>query len=138
MFDQLEKYQNKGHFFFMKGNSLEEVAKDIPDEPGVYCVYALVRGHIELVYIGKSGMLEQNGTFNGSMLNQCINYKKGGIKRDSFFKRMITKLGADALDIYWYVTFDKKHPDLPAFVEAILLQKFYDIYGRLPLWNKSF
>ncbi len=111
---------------------------DIPDEPGVYCVYALVRGHIELVYIGKSGMLEQNGTFNGSMLNQCINYKKGGIKRDSFFKRMITKLGADALDIYWYVTFDKKHPDLPAFVEAILLQKFYDIYGRLPLWNKSF
>jgi len=138
MFGELEKYHRNGHFFFMKDSCQKDVSKDVPDEPGVYCVYALIRGHIELVYIGKSGTLEQNGTFKNQMLNKRINNKQEDIKRDSFFKSMITKLGADALDIYWYVTFDKKNSDLPGFVEAILLQKHFDVYGRLPLWNKSF
>ncbi len=31
----------------------------------------------------------------------------------------------DALDIYWFVTYDEDHKDLPGFVEAILMQHFF-------------
>lgn len=44
----------------------------------------------------------------------------------------------DALDIYWFVTFDKDNQHLPSYVEALLLQKHFDIYGCLPQWNKGF
>jgi hypothetical protein len=44
----------------------------------------------------------------------------------------------DALDIYWFVTFDTKHKDLPGFVESLLIQRFFEIHGKLPLWNKDY
>ena len=53
MFDELEKYKNKNHFFFNAGDDLEVVC-NAPEKPGVFIIYALVAGRIELVYIGYS------------------------------------------------------------------------------------
>lgn len=38
----------------------------------------------------------------------------------------------DALDIYWFVTFDEKHQHMPAYAQALLLQKHFEVYGCLP------
>lgn len=139
MFDQLEKYERNGHFFFMKGESLKEASKDIPDEPGVYCIYALVAGRVELVYIGKSGSVNQKGKFvKEQKLKGWLNNEQNGMKRQDYFDKQIEEEDIDALDIYWYVTFDKKHADLPAYIEAMLLQSYYSVHGRLPAWNSSF
>ena len=138
MFDETKRYKNNGHFFFRKGESLKQLSKDIPDLPGVYYIVRLAGGRIELVFIGKSGTIKQNGKFNDPGLKSQLNSKQDGIERQEFFESRILKENIDALDIYWFVTFDKKSQDLPGFVEGLLIQRFFEMYGRLPLWSKEF
>jgi hypothetical protein len=138
MFDETRKYKNNGHFFFKKGDSLKQLSKNVPDLPGVYYIVRLSRGRIELVYIDKSGTIEQKGQFKDLGLKGRINSKLDGIERQDFFETRILKEDIDALDIYWFVTFDTKSKDLPGFVEGLLIQRFFEIHGRLPLWNKEF
>ena len=61
MFVALDKYEDKGHFFLTKGRNLKDVWNAPADKSGVYLVYALKKGRIELVYIGRSGMLMPDG-----------------------------------------------------------------------------
>lgn len=138
MFDKLNAYKNKGHFFFMEGSILKEVSKDVPELPGVYYIVRLRKGHIDVVYIGKSGTMNSNGTFSEQLLNKQLNNEQDGIKRQQFLDQKLEEEECDAFDIYWIVTFDNKKKDLPAYVEALLFQQYFNLYGRLPEWNKEF
>ena len=138
MFDETRKYKNNGHFFFKKGDNLKQVSKSVPDLPGVYYIVRLSKGRIELVYVDKSGAIQQNGQFKDQGLQSRLNSKQEGIERQDFFEYRILKEDIDGLDIYWFVTFDIKSKDLPGFVEGLLIQRFFEIHGRLPLWNMDF
>ena len=138
MFDEIKKYKNNGHFFFKKGDDLKQVTKDVPALPGIYYIVRLAKGRIELVYIGKSGTIQQNGQFKDQGLQGRLNNKQEGIKRQDYFESQILRENIDALDIYWFVTFDTKNRDLPGFVEGLLIQRFFEINGRLPHWNKDY
>lgn len=142
MFDELEKYKQCGNFFFKCTESLAEVCNAPRNKYGVFMVYALAGGHIELVYIGKSG--------NGSKEKDLrIDPKEGlkeilvnGIGSDETERKnswpvqmMIDNI--DALHVHWYVTIDVKHKDSPSFITNTLLQKYRSIYGHLPRWNHS-
>ena len=137
MFDELKKYKNNGHFFFERGHTLSQVC-NAPEQPGVYYILMLRKGKIQLVYIGSSGTVNQKGKFSTQLLRSRLNNKQDGKKRQDFFEEIMLENEIDALDIYWFVTFDEKHRHIPAYVEALLLQKHFDIYGCLPLWNKGF
>ncbi|MBP7497586.1 MAG: hypothetical protein KA792_07995 [Bacteroidales bacterium] len=138
MFSEIKKYKTKGHFFFKKGDNLREVSVNVPDLPGVYYILRLAKGKINLVYIGKSGTIQQNGKFKDQLLKGRLNNKQDGMKRQDFFDQKLQQENIDALDIYWFVTFDDFHNDLPGYVEGLIMQKFFEINGRLPLWNKDF
>lgn len=60
------------------------------------------------------------------------------MKRQFFFEEIMLKNEIDALDIYWFVTFDENNQHIPTYVEALLLQKHFEIYGCLPELNKEF
>ena len=138
MFPETNKYKNNGHFFFKKGDKLSVVSKDVPNLPGIYYIIKLAKGRVELVYIGKSGTKHQDGNFGDQMLKKRINNKHEGIKRQDYFDQKLQQEQIEALDIYWFVTFDEKHKDLPSYVEGLLLQRHFEVHGRLPLWNKEF
>lgn len=138
MFDETKKYKNNGHFFFKKGNQLSEVSKGVPELPGVYYIVRLAKGRVELVYIGKSGTITQSGQFKEQLLKGRINNKQAGMKRQEFFDKKMIDENIDGLDIYWFVTMDKSNNDLPGYVEGLLIQRFFEVQGRLPLWNKDF
>ncbi len=138
MFTETNKYKNNGHFFFNAGDSLSAVSKDVPDKPGVYYIVRLAKGKVELVYIGKSGTMQQQGAFKDQLLRSRINNKQEGIKRQEFFDKKMKEESIDALDIYWFVTHDEKHHDLPGYVEGLLMQRYYAVHGTLPPWNKEF
>jgi hypothetical protein len=138
MFDETKKYKNNGHFFFKKGDNLKQITKSVPDLPGVYYIIRLAKGRVELVYIAKSGSIQQNGQFKGQGLQSRLNGKQEGIEMKDFLESRFSKENIDALDIYWFVTFDTKCNDIPGFVEGLLIQRFAEINGRLPLWNKEF
>jgi len=138
MFDEVSKYKNNGHFFFRDGDNLAMASKQVPDLPGVYCIFRLSRGLINLVYIGKAGTVTRDGNFKEQMLRGRLNNKQEGIKRQDFFIQKIVEEDIDALDIYWYVTFDKTNQDLPGYVEGLLLQRYFELNGKLPQWNHDF
>ncbi|MCB0537245.1 MAG: hypothetical protein KDE33_06915 [Bacteroidetes bacterium] len=139
MFSEINKYKNSGHFFFKKGDKLSVVSKDVPNLPGIYYILKLAKGKIELVYIGKSGTMHKDGNFGDQMLKKRINNKQEKqIKRQDYFDRKMQEEKIDALDIYWFVTFDDKYQDLPGYVEGLLLQRYFEVHGTLPPWNKEF
>jgi len=137
MFEELNIYTDNGHFFFERGQKLSEVC-NAPNNPGVYYILQLRKGKVQLVYIGTSGTINQKGEFSDQLLYGRINNKQNGVKRQRFFEDIMLQNEIDALDIYWFVTFDGDKRHLPAYVEAVLLQKHFDMYGCLPEWNKSF
>ena len=138
MFDELKIYREKGHFFFKPGQKLSDVC-NAPEKPGVYIIYQLRKGKIELVYIGASGTLNQKGRFGKQLLKvKLTKGKQDGIPRQNYFEQMMIMNDIEALDIYWWVTFDENNQHIPAYVEGILLQRYFEIYGGLPSWNKEF
>jgi hypothetical protein len=138
MFDETKKYRHNGHFFFKRGDRLSEVSKNVPELPGVYYVIQLAKGRVELVYIGKSGTITQSGRFKEQLLKGRINNKQDGMKRQEFFDKKMIEENIDGLDIYWFVTMDKSNNDLPGYVEGLLIQRYFEVQGRLSLWNKDF
>ena len=103
MFSELNNYQNNGHFFFIPGDSLAEVTKGVPDLPGVYYIIRLAHGNVELVYLGKSGSIEQDGNFKKHGLRGRLNNTQEGMLRQEFFDMKCLAENIDALDIYWSV-----------------------------------
>lgn len=138
MFDETNKYKNNGHFFFQKGDKLTDVSKDVPELPGVYYIMRLAKGKIDLVYIGKSGTITQSGKFKKQLLRGRINNKQEGTKRQEFFDEKMNVENIDGLDIYWFVTMDKINSDLPGYVEGLLIQRYFGVYGELPPWNNEY
>ncbi|MCH7612940.1 MAG: hypothetical protein IIB45_06220 [Candidatus Marinimicrobia bacterium] len=139
MFDELEKYKNNDHFFFDERISLSEACNAPKDKSGVYVVYELVRGKVNLVYIGSSGKMMNNGNIKhrvGCLYDRLVNGKQFGKPRRHSWGEKLIEEKIDALDIYWYDTFAEN--DIPASVEGILIQTYFNAYGCLPKWNKEF
>ena len=108
MFDELEKYNTNGHFFFQPDHELAKVSNAPKDFDGLYLIYALERGRVNLVYIGTK---LPAGQWAPKMLLENI----------------------EALDVYWYDTESKG--DDPKYVKAEILKIYKSIYGIKPRWN---
>ncbi len=142
MFNELTKYRTNNHFFFTAKEELENVCNAPKDKSGVYIVYELKNGKIELVYIGSSGKIQNNGTIkhrNGGLYDRIVNgHQFGKVPRKKSWKQKLVDEKIEALDIYWYDTINSETMDIPVFVEATIIQRFFEIYGQLPRWNKEF
>src|SRR5699024_3507623 len=123
--DETRKYENNGHFFFNPGDTLSKASAEVPNEAGVFIIYRLARGSIDLVYIEQSG-------FGSSLLNDQINTYQ------EYFDQKMSAEGIEVLDIYWYVTYNQNHQDVPDYVKGLLMQRYYEIYGDMPPWNGEF
>jgi len=139
MFDELNKYKTNGHFFFTPTDALEEVCNAPDDMDGVYIVYQLKGGHVDLVYIGTSGIYgtayPKDGLFG---LKTCIinNIPSATETRSQSWPVKMLSENIDALDIYWYATYKINLRDHPARIQSLLLYKYLDIYGEFPPWHK--
>lgn len=144
MFDELKKYKNTNHFFFEANQKLIEVCNAPTDKSGVYLIYKLAKGKIDLVYIGSSGQKLKDGTLKtrkaglGGIKDRLVNGKQFGDRRKITFPIVMKLQQIDALDIYWYVTYDEHTNDFPSDIEEKLIAKFHSIYGKLPEWNMEF
>jgi len=143
MFDELNKYKQNDHFFFKPIDNLGQVCNAPTDKSGVYIIYALNNGRIELIYIGRSGEVKSDGSLFirkaglGGLKDRLVNGKQFGEARRSSWRIQMLNEKIEALDIYWYATHNDKFVDCPKILENKLLQKHFDIYGRLPKWNNE-
>lgn len=143
MFDQLSKYK-QGSFFFQPTDSLVEVCNVPKNKYGLYLVYALSKGRVELVYINKSGPPEKKGVIKDprdvadDLRENLLNgYQFGEIERKNSWPVQLMIEDIEALHVHWYVTSDEKNNDLPATIKTKILQIYMGIYGHLPRWNRA-
>ncbi len=143
MFDELNKYDYNDHFFFSPSDNLGQVCNAPTDKSGLYIIYALKNGRVELIYIGRSGEVKSDGSLFirkaglGGLKDRLVNGKQFGSPRRNSWKGQMLTEKIEALDIYWYVTHNDKFIDCPRILENKQLQKHYNIYGRLPRWNNE-
>ena len=143
MFDELNKYDHNDHFFFKPNDNLGQACNAPTDKAGVYIIYALKGGRIELVYIGRSGEVKSDGSLFirkaglGGLKDRLVNGKQFGAARRNTWKTKMLAEKFEGLDIYWYATHNDKFVDCPRVLEHKLLQAHLDIDGILPKWNNE-
>lgn len=141
MFDELNEYSNNDHFFFRSSDDLGEVCNAPKNISGVYIIYALANGKVKLIYIGCSGKMQNDGTIKqrkGGLYDRIVNGKQFEEIRRKSWPRKMNEEQIEALDIYWYETFNTEINDIPSYVEALLIQKHFEMFGTLPRWNKEY
>lgn len=121
MFDELRKYKQTGHFFFKPIDSLTEKCNAPSDKCGVYVIFALKGGRIELVKIGSTNLDE-------NLLDQIT-------KEQLLLKSKFQQEKIEALDIYWYVTQTNQIVDDPNKVMNKVVKTHTMINGKAPRWN---
>ena len=140
MFDTVEKYRSKGHFFFTPTDSLGEVCNVPERRNGVYLIYQLKDGHVDLVYIGasatRSHRFEKDDMLG--LRETVINGigQQDGSRNQEWAVRMLSE-GIDALDIYWYVTYSGSLKNHPEGVQSMVLFQYSQLYGEFPAWNEK-
>jgi len=144
MFEELSKYEEWGHFFLTRKDSLKKVCNAPTDKSGVFLVYALVNGRVVLAYIGHSGEIKSDGSLTirksglGGLKETIVNGTFFGEPRHIGWKKEIKREKMDALDIYWYATHNDKFADCPKRLERKLIQSCIEIYRDYPPWNANY
>jgi hypothetical protein len=99
---------------------------------GVYVIYQKTTGKI--LYVGKAGTMRQDGFFKGQDLpKRLVNREKGQGRKDVFGQRV-----ADYGELIIEYVILKSKSLIPGYLEALLLQAYYDEHNRLPVDNASF
>ena len=141
MYKELEKFKSES-FSLSADGSLEEVCNAPESGSGVFVVTAVSENGAELIMVGSTGTVQNDGTLkikNGGLYDKIVNghqFAKTGRKYS--WPAQMKKENIDRLDVTWYETFNETDKQIPTFVEAQLLQNFLDENDRLPRWNVAF
>lgn len=142
MYKELKKFKTTKSFTFTVEDSLEEVCNAPETGNGVFLVYAVDVEEKELIMVGSTGTIQNDGTLkskNGGLYDKIVNghqFAKTG--RKYTWPAQMKKEEIARLEVVWYETFNEKNKVIPTFAEAQALQNFLDENGRLPRWNVAF
>jgi len=139
---ELEKYTVKGNFTFTQEDNLEAVCNASETASGVFIVYATANNVKELIMVGSTGTVQNDGTLkskNGGLYDKIVNghqFAKTGRKYS--WPAQMKKENIDTLEIFWFETFNDAAKEIPTSVEGQILQNFLNENGKLPRWNVAF
>ncbi|MBC7643075.1 MAG: hypothetical protein H7174_12190 [Flavobacterium sp.] len=142
MYKELKKFKNQNSFSFTQNDNLEAVCNTSENVSGVFLVYQVKEDNKELIMVGSTGTIQNDGTLkskSGGMFDKIENghqFAKTGRKYSWPAQMKIENI--DRLEVYWYDTFNDKNKVIPTFVEGQVLQLFIDENGKLPRWNVAF
>jgi len=82
-----KKFKNHGSFPLFSGESINDIVDkfNVPPQPGVYVIYGCTSEREEIIYIGRSGSMNQDGSFRNQSLKKRLTMKQGGVYRKEFF-----------------------------------------------------
>jgi hypothetical protein len=142
MYKELKKFKSQNSFTFTADDNLEEVCNAPETGNGIFIVYAVTGEDKELIMVGSTGTVQNDGTLkskNGGLYDKIVNghqFAKTG-RKYSWPAQMKLENTAQ-LEVVWYETYNQKNKVIPTFAEAQVLQNFLDENDRLPRWNIAF
>ena len=142
MYKEVSKFKNSGSFQFSPSVELEEVCNAPMDASGVFLVYSLDGEEKTLIMVGSTGTVQNDGTLkvkNGGLYDKIVNgHQFAKTARKYTWKTQLAKENIEALEVFWYETYNAKTKVIPTFVEGQILQLFLKENGKLPRWNVAF
>ena len=141
MYKELEKFKVSNSFTFTIEDSLEQ-ACNASEGAGVFVVYAVEGDAKELIMVGSTGTVQNDGTLkskNGGLYDKIVNghqFAKTGRKYSWPAQMKLETISA--LEVVWYETFNAYVKAIPTAVEGQVLQNFLDENAKLPRWNVAF
>lgn len=141
MYKELEKFKVSNSFTFTIEDSLEQ-ACNASEGAGVFVVYAVEGGAKELIMVGSTGTVQNDGTLkskNGGLYDKIVNghqFAKTGRKYSWPAQMKLETISV--LEVVWYETFNADIKAIPTAVEGQVLQNFLDENAKLPRWNVAF
>ena len=142
MYKELKKFKVNNSFTFTAENSLEDLCNATETGSGVFLVYEINGEEKELIMVGSTGTIQNDGTLkskSGGLYDKIVNghqFAKTGRKYSWPAQMKIENIAL--LEVVWYETFNEKNKTIPTFAEAQVLQNFLDENSRLPRWNVAF
>jgi hypothetical protein len=142
MYKELKSIKSKNQFVFDQNDSLEEVCNAPDTASGIFLVYAISNEEKELIMVGSTGTVQNDGTLkskNGGLYDKIVNghqFAKTGRKYS--WPAQMKKESIDKLEVFWYDTFNDKTKIIPTFIEGQILQNFLIENSKLPRWNVAF
>ncbi len=142
MYKELKKFKTQDTFSYTADDSLEEVCNAPESGSGVFLVYAVNDEEKELIMVGSTGTIQNDGSLkikNGGLFDKIVNghqFAKTG--RKYTWPTQMKAENIERLEVSWYETFNDKNKVIPTFAEGQVLQNFLDENGRLPKWNVAF
>ncbi|KLT70394.1 hypothetical protein [Flavobacterium sp. ABG] len=139
---ELEKFKVSNSFTFTVEDSLEQACNAPESGAGVFVVYAVEGDAKELIMVGSTGTIQNDGTLkskNGGLYDKIVNghqFAKTGRKYSWPAQMKLENI--TALEVVWYETFTAEVKGIPTTVEGQVLQNFLDANGKLPRWNVAF
>ncbi len=110
---------------------------NVPNSYGIYIIYSIKDSVKEIIYIGKSGTMVNNGTFKQQGIRKRLGRKQNNKPRHIYFQDIIKEYKFEKLEFLWITTFDEMHHEIPSLSEAKMLQAYFNQYKKLPLLNKE-
>ncbi|PBJ15781.1 hypothetical protein [Flavobacterium sp. ACN6] len=138
----LEKFKVSNSFTFTVNDSLEEVCNAPEGSAGIFIVYAVAADEKELIMVGSTGTVQNDGTLkskNGGLYDKIVNghqFAKTGRKYSWPAQMKLENI--ESLEVVWYETFNADVKAIPTAVEGEVLQNFLDQSTKLPRWNVAF
>ncbi len=139
---ELSKFKNQNTFTFAQDDSLEVVCNAPESGSGVFIVYAVNDDEKQLIMVGSTGTVQNDGTLkikNGGLYDKIVNghqFAKTGRKYSWPAQMKLENI--DRLEVSWFETFNDEVKAIPTSVEGVILQNFLDENGKLPRWNVAF
>ena len=142
MFKELNKYKHQNNFTYNIESELSEVCNAPQEGNGIYLVYDVSDDIKELVFVGSTGTIQNNGEIKlrvGGIYDRLVNGQQfGKLSRRKAWPIQMKKENIENLEIHWYETFNENTKDIPTYVEGLILQQFLDKNKVLPRWNIAF
>ncbi|WP_432671316.1 hypothetical protein [Flavobacterium sp. SM2513] len=142
MYKELKKFKTQNTFSFTQEDALETVCNAPEAGSGVFMVYAVDGEEKELIMVGSTGTVQNDGTLkskNGGLYDKIVNghqFAKTGRKYSWPAQMKLENI--ERLEVSWYETCNEKNKAIPTAVEGQMLQNFLDEKGTLPRWNVAF
>jgi hypothetical protein len=101
------------------------------DKHGVYIIRQ--KSTNQVLYIGKGGTINNQGVFERQDIPGRLRNIKSKISSNEWFKKLLLEKGVLIIEYL----FLNKSPISPAVVETVLLQAYFNQYGKLPYRNNE-
>lgn len=142
MYKELKKFKTTNQFHFTTTDDLAIVCNAPEDQPGIFMVYAVDGENKELIMVASTGTIQNDGSLkikSGGLYDKIVNghqFAKTS-RKYSWISRMKLE-NIDLIEVVWVATITAKNKTIPTFLEAQMLQNFFEEHQKLPRWNVAF